>query len=217
MFQYLVVSLVIFSSSASANNNSIVIDDFENQTAVESSQANSIASENPTFQSIPSQITLSQLITLGEHVWNFIVNNRPSVQYQAISSSIVPSGITNWNELQGWQVPVTKVYEKQIKNFWGYVTRASLRYRITFVPGGSYNGKGKYLGEISLVPITLRGSIGQNVKLNANLSSPLNYGTDSDPIATTHLVVTWSKSGILSDYVDSAEYLISGTGEITEL
>ncbi|MBC7395856.1 MAG: hypothetical protein H7333_00310 [Bdellovibrionales bacterium] len=161
-------------------------------------------------------VDLDTFITLGGKVWDFIVNNKPTADYQIFKSSIVPSGITDWTQLQGWKRPVAKIYRVEFKNLRGAVA-GSFDYRITFVAGGSYNGKGKYLGEISFVPLNIKLNTDRSLMVRAELSTPLNFGSEQDPVAGAQMIVTWSSPTTLRYQMNSASLFIYGTGEIENL
>jgi hypothetical protein len=169
-----------------------------------------------TVRNAISQVTLGQIITLGGKIWDFIITNRPTATFQTLQSSIVPSGITNWTQLRGWQTPVSKVYRVTFQTIFGGEA-GSFDYRITFVPGGSYNGKGKFLGAISLMPMNIKLHTDRSLDMKATMSDPLNFGTELNPVAAAQLVVSWTSPTTTRYQMSSAEYFIYGTGEIQDL
>ena len=66
-------------------------------------------------------VSISDFVTLGTKVWDFIVNNKPNATYSNYKASVVPSGITSWTQLQGWSRPVSKVYRVEFTNSYGGV------------------------------------------------------------------------------------------------
>jgi hypothetical protein len=163
-----------------------------------------------------SQVTLSQLVTLGEKVWNYVIDNKPNAQFQTIKASIVPDGITDWTQLSGWTPPVVKVYHVQFKDALG-INSGSFDYRITFVPGGSYQARGKFLGEIEFTPMNIKLATGRSLNVTAELSAPLNFGTPTDPVAAAQLLVSWTTPTLTHYQMQSAEYFIYGSGDIQDL
>ncbi len=161
-------------------------------------------------------VDLDKLITLGSKVWDFVVNNKPNADYKIVKTSILPSGITSWTQLTGWKRPISKVYRVEFKDIFGHVA-GSFDYRITYVAGGGYNGKGKFLGEISFVPMNIKLRTDRSLTVRAELSDPLNYGTEEDPVAAAQMIVTWSSPTTPRFQMNSAEFFIYGTGEIDNL
>jgi hypothetical protein len=168
------------------------------------------------LQGQSSSVSIDQIITLGEKIWDFIVTNRPTAQFQTIQSSIVPRGISNWTQLRGWQHPVSKVYRVAFQNVFGG-NAGSFDYRITFVPGGSYKGKGKFLGQISFVPMNILLHTDRSLDVKAQLSEPLNFGTETNPVAAAEIDVSWTSPTTTRYQMNSASYFIYGTGEIQDL
>jgi hypothetical protein len=161
-------------------------------------------------------VALSDLVTLGTKVWDFIVNNKPNATYSSYKASVVPSGITSWTQLQGWSKPVSKVYRVEFTNIYGGVA-GSFDYRITFVYGGSYKGKGKYIGQISFVPANIRLGTDRSLNVKAELLDPLNFGTEENPVAGAELEISWSSPTTPRYQMSSVDLFLYGTGEIQNL
>ena len=182
-------------------------------TAKRGSLAAKICTVNNTVSGVA--VTIDQLITLGQRVWQFVIDNKPNATFQILNSSIVPEGISSWTQLTRWQHPVTKVYRVEFKNALG-MTGSSFDYRIVFVPGGTYKGKGKFLGNISFVPMNIQLHTGRSLDVKAELSTPLNYGTETDPVAAVQLMVSWSTPTFTGYQMHSAQYFIYGDGQIQD-
>jgi hypothetical protein len=162
------------------------------------------------------RVTLSDIITIGQKVWDFVVSNKPNTTYQSLKAAVVPSGITSWTQLRGWSKPVSKVYRVEFTNMFGQ-TAGSFDYRINFVYGGSYQGKGKYIGQISFVPAAVRLGTDRTLDVKAELLDPLNFGTEEDPIAGVELQISWSSPTTTRYQLNSVEFFMYGTGEIQDM
>ena len=90
-------------------------------------------------------------------------------------------------------------------------------YRITYFFGGSYQGKGKFLGQISVVPTNIHLKTDRTLKMKVELASVINFGSESDPVAGAQIIINWSSPTTTRYEMYSAEYLIYGTGEIQDL
>jgi hypothetical protein len=162
------------------------------------------------------KVNLGDLVTLGTKIWDFVVNNKPTTTYQTLKASVVPAGITNWTQLRGWQKPVSKVYRVEFTNIYGAVA-GSFDYRITFVYGGSYMGKGKFIGQLSFVPAAVKLHTDRSLDIKAELLEPLNFGTEDDPVAGAQLQITWSSPTTTRYSMSSVDLFLYGTGEIQNL
>ena len=170
----------------------------------------------PNSTTNPNGINLGQIIALGEKVWDFIISNKPNAEYDVFKTSAVPEGITNWAQLKKWSKPISKVYRVEFTNLFGQ-SSGGFDYRITYFYGGSYQGKGKFLGQISVVPTNIHLKTNRTLKMNVELASIINFGSEEDPVAGAQIIVTWSSPTTTRYEMKSAEYLIYGTGEIEDL
>lgn len=164
----------------------------------------------------PNQVTIQDFITLGSKVWDFVINNKPNATYAPYRASVVPSGITHWTQLRGWSKPVSKVYRVAFQNMFGMAS-GSFDYRITFIYGGNYQGKGKYIGQISVVPANVRLATDRSLDVKVEILEPLNFGTEENPVAGVTLQVSWSSPTTVRYQMNSAELFLYGTGEIQNL
>lgn len=159
---------------------------------------------------------LSTIINLGTKVWEFIVANKPTAEYKTLRASVLPAGATSWSQLKGWSKPKAKVYRVEFKNLLGK-SAGGFEYRIVFIHGGSHEGKGKFIGQISFAPMNINLKTDRSLKLQAELLEPLNFGTDEDPIAGAQLLITWSSPTTMRYSMNSIEYFLYGTGEIEDI
>ena len=159
---------------------------------------------------------LGIIVSLGERIWDFILTNKPNADYQTFKTSVVPEGITSWTQLTQWSKPVVKVYRVEFTNMFGK-SAGGFDYRITYFHSGTYRGKGKFIGQISVAPTNVHLKTGRSLKMRAELESTLNFGTEMDPVAGAGILVTWSTPTTTSYEMESSEFMIYGTGEITDL
>lgn len=164
----------------------------------------------------PNQVTLQDFITLGSKVWDFIINNKPNATYAPYRASVVPNGITHWTQLRGWSRPVSRVYRVAFQNMFGMAS-GSFDYRITFIYGGNYMGKGKYIGQISVIPANIKLATDRSLDVKVEILEPLNYGTEENPMAGVTLQVSWFSPTTVRYQMNSAELFLFGNGEIQNL
>ncbi len=164
----------------------------------------------------PNKINLGQIIALGGKIWDFIITNKPNAEFDVFKTSAVPTGITSWAQLQKWSKPVSKVYRVEFTNIYGG-SAGGFDYRITYFYGGSFKGKGKFLGQISVVPTNIHLKTDRTLKMKVELASIINFGSEEDPVAGAQVIITWSSPTTTRYEMYSAEYLIYGTGELEDL
>ncbi|MBS1958060.1 MAG: hypothetical protein JST80_01180 [Bdellovibrionales bacterium] len=171
---------------------------------------------NPGYGSGGGNFNLGTLLTFGQKVLDFILNNKPNAEYKTLRAAVLPEGMTNWSQLKGWAKPVAKVYKVEFKNLLGK-SAGGFEYRIVFIHGGSYQGKGKFIGQISFAPMNVNLKTDRTLKLQAELLDPLNFGSEDDPIAGVQLLITWSSPTTMRYNMNSIEYFMYGTGEIEDI
>lgn len=159
---------------------------------------------------------LSHLITLGGKIWDFVLSAKPTATYQSIRSSVVPAGVQSWTQLTGWSRPVSKVYHVEFKTILGK-SAGGFDYRITFLYGGNTKGRGKFLGQISFAPVNIKLHTDRSIDIKAEMSEPLNYGTEKNPVAAIQLQVIWASPTTTRYQMNSAEYFIYGNGDFQDL
>lgn len=171
----------------------------------------------PDTGSAIGKIDIGQIITLGEKVWDFVVNNKATADYKTLKANVVPSGVTSWTQLRWQKDKVTaKVYRVEFTNILGG-SGGSFDYRISFIYGGSYQGKGKFIGQIAVAPTNINLHTDRSLTFRAELLDALNFGTEEDPVAGAQLQITWSTPTTTRYQMKSAEYFLYGDGEVQDL
>jgi len=89
--------------------------------------------------------------------------------------------------------------------------------RILFTPGGSYDGKGKYLTQVTVVPANLQVQAGYTFNMNATIPTVLNAGTKADPIGAAEILLKWNVRTVMSHIDQSGSYYVRGDGKFVDL
>ena len=162
------------------------------------------------------KIDISKIVAIGEKVWDFVVNNKPTADYKTLKANVIPEGM-KWTQL-AWQKDkvVSKVYHVEFKNVVGGVG-GSFDYRISFIYGGSYKGKGKFIGQIAVAPTNIQLKTDRSITFRAEILDALNFGTEEDPVAGVQLLITWSSPTTTRYEMKSVEYFLYADGEVQDL
>ena len=176
----------------------------------------SAAFEPNTIGIVEAGVYLDQLILIGQKIVQIIKAGQSVVNIKRDVVSVVPTGISDWSQLGGWQVPVTKVLQVQVENLYGW-TMIDLRLKVSAMYGGSYNGAGKYLANVIMVPSTVVTQWGYNLDLWTENRTPVNMGTSANPIAGLGFDVRYKIKTLISELNGSQDYFITGEGKIHEL
>lgn len=161
------------------------------------------------------EVSLDQIIVIGKQLWAFIVENQPVLNLKTDIAHLLPEGINAWNSLSDWNAPKSYIYKVEYKNGYG-IKVVEMKYNVLFTPGGSYNGKGQYLANVTILP-RIDVSWGYTVDAAVNIHQALNAGTAEDPIAMGLMDVSWKISTVMKKSLDNRAYAVRGDGEFQDL
>jgi len=157
---------------------------------------------------------LSQIFTLGQKAWEIVQANKPVVNVgQSPMLSALPFNNGCWMDLVGWQQPKVQTYEVAYKNAFGMEV-VQFRFRVQFNYGGSVNGAGKFLANVTVVPDTVNVTWGYTFSANVTGEQALNLGTAAQPLAGLGLTVNWSVKTVMKESDNSFHFFVEGDGTV---
>ncbi|HBB66878.1 MAG: hypothetical protein A2X28_10230 [Elusimicrobia bacterium GWA2_56_46] len=165
-----------------------------------------------------SLVVIDQIINIASKVWNIIQQNAPVVNINTQYAAAVPQGITSWNQLSEWKKPKSYIYGFRAKNLYG-MSVVDVKYKVIFTPGGKYQGKGRYLTGVTVVPTKVNVSWGYRFSLAAQVpdSTVINEGSGEDPLASLQLKTAWRISTAIKSFDGASVYYIRGDGGFEEI
>jgi len=158
-------------------------------------------------------VAIDQIVNIGSKVWNMVVANKPVLEVKNNPAVALPMGVKRASELSGWSRPKSYVMSFYFENLFG-IDVIRVRYRVTYVYGGSYQWRGKYLAAVYAIPESVDVFWGFSFKMRAQVpdATVVNVGTSENPIAALQLNVSWSASSILKEVYGTDVYYIQGDG-----
>lgn len=141
-------------------------------------------------------VIIDQIINLGEKIWTIIEKNHPVVNINYQYANALPQGVKNSSELEGFSDLVFRSYRMYGKNLFG-ITVYDVTYTLVHRYGGSYNGKGRYLENVTVLPHNVEVAWGYTVTLNVNSVSVLNVGTKENPIGAVTMGLDFNVHTVL--------------------
>lgn len=166
--------------------------------------------------STASGLPIDEIIAVGKLIWNIIEKNQPKVDTKANRLSVIPKLAADWTDLERWSNPESRVFKISYKNGFGSeVVRFS--FRVVYLFGGRFNGKGKYLGNVSVIPMDTYVAWGYTLNSRAEFPIVVNVGTLADPVAAAQLDITWEVETVMKKSRESASYFVRGDGQIIDL
>jgi hypothetical protein len=157
------------------------------------------------------EVILDQLIRIGQKIYKIVDAGKPVYNSTVHRTDVVPKGITEWQQLTGWQTPVSKSYEWSLKNLYG-MNVITLRYRILFTPGGRYENRGEYLQNVTIIPEYVYVAWGYSLDAVASIPSITNAGSTTNPVAGAELLIDATVKTPLNTARMSASYYVRGDG-----
>lgn len=166
-------------------------------------------------------MVVGEVIAVGEKIWPIVEKGRPVVSAQFSNLSALPRfedtlSFPELYEMAGWVSPGAATYKVSFKNYLGMEV-VLFRYTVTFQPGGSYLGVGRYLTNVKVYANELKVAWGYNVEASTSLVGLTNKGSKEDPIASMVLQVNYNVKTVFSESHNSSSYYVAGDGTFKEL
>lgn len=150
------------------------------------------------------------MVTIGEKLIEIIKAGQSVVNIKRDVVSVVPAGVQSWEQLSGWKVPMTKVFEVKATNGWG-TDVVKMRLKISAMNNGAY------LANVLIVPSELVVQWGFNVDVWSENRPPVNVGTASVPVAGLGFDIRYKIKSLMSEKNGTQDYFVTGNGELVEL
>lgn len=157
------------------------------------------------------------MVALGEAIYELVKKGKPSNVTEYAPISVVPRDpvtkeIADIFDLEGFSMPVEKSYVAKIKNGLGKEV-VTFSYKVLYSYGGSYNGTGKYLTSVIIVPQSVKTTFGWDFNATMKLSGMMNHGTKADPVAGVMLTIKYQMNSWSAAFERNDTVHITGRGE----
>jgi hypothetical protein len=158
-------------------------------------------------------VIVDKIINIGKKIWAIVDAGRPVVNIKVDTANALPAGVKCWDELEGWQAPISKLYKASYKNGFNS-TVVSYAFRVGFISGGSYKGQGKYITLASVQPADVHVSWGFRLDAQATVPMVFNQGTKADPLAGMQLAMNWQVKSPLTEIQRAENFFINAVGTL---
>jgi hypothetical protein len=159
------------------------------------------------------------LVALGEDIYRLVIKGKPSNMTSYAPLSVVPrinGAPVDILETESWSTPVKKTYQVIYENLYG-IAVVTYRYSIFYSYNGSFNGSGKYLTSVQIVPEYVRTLFGFDFSATMKLGGIVNMGSKSHPIAGATIIMEYTVSSILVSQQVSDSFFVNGKGQFKKL
>ena len=93
-------------------------------------------------------------------------------------------------DLENWEGPASKDYTLHYANKKNKKV-VEFTFRVIYTYGGSYQGHGKFLNNVTITPTSIKLASGYHFTFDLNTLEPINIGTKTDPIAGIQMELRW--------------------------
>jgi hypothetical protein len=164
-------------------------------------------------------MVVDKLIALGEKIWKIVEMGKPVVTTNLTPISVLPRTSdpeAAFYAMENWAAPMVKRYSVAFKNGFGSKV-VDFTFYVIYQYGGSYEGKGKYLTGVQIVPENLGVSWGFKFDAQTTLLAISNRGSRIDPVAGATFTLTYKTTSPFKDITGSATFHVSGDGSMIAL
>jgi hypothetical protein len=154
-------------------------------------------------------VDLDTIVNLGETVWTIIQDNRPVVDASYEFANALPSGVADAGELEGFSDLQMTSYRVWGENVFG-MQLYSVTYTLVHQYGGSYDGRGRYLATVAVVPSQIEAAWSFNVNMSVSKVSATNVGSRTAPVGSVVMDLTLKISSLLSSYQETTLFQFRG-------
>jgi hypothetical protein len=155
------------------------------------------------------------LVALGEDVYNLVIKGKPNINTDYAPISVVPringQPASILEETENWKMPVSHTYEVSYENGFS-MDVVTFRYTVIYSYGGSYNGKGKYLTAVQIIPEQVSVMFGYDFRATMKLGGIVNHGTRENPIAGATLLLEHEVKTIVKANLETYAFQVVGNG-----
>lgn len=159
---------------------------------------------------------LQEILTIGEKIWQIVKDNQPTVNFTSHSASAIPAAAVCAFNLTGWSIPYSRTYKLSYENLWGSSV-VDFTFKVIFSYGGNFNGRGAYLANVTVHPVHVNASWGQNFDASVVIANAINVGSSDSPVAGMEVAIDWTVKNVFNNIKSRRIYFVDGHGNLTEL
>lgn len=158
------------------------------------------------------------MVALGEAIYEIVKKGRPTNVTEYAPISVVPRDPMSKEyidpfDMEGFSFPVEKSYVASIKDKTGKEA-VKFNYKVIYSYGGSYNGTGKWLTNVIIVPGSVTTRYGWDFNATMKLSGIMNHGSKADPVAGVMVTIKYQMNTWSAAYERNDTIHLTGRGEL---
>lgn len=158
------------------------------------------------------------MVALGEAIYELVRKGKPSNMTEYAPISVVPRDPMTKEyldpfELEGFSMPVERNFISRVKNGTGKEV-VKFAYKVIYSYGGSYNGAGRYLTNVLIVPSSVVTRFGWEFNASMRLSGIMNHGSRANPIAGVMVTIKYQMNSWSTAFERNDTIHITGNGQL---
>jgi hypothetical protein len=158
------------------------------------------------------------IVALGEAVYDIVKKGKPTNTTTYVAISVVPKDPTTKEvvspfELEGFSTPTVRNFSASVKTTTGREV-VKFDYQVLYSYGGSYNGKGKYLTGVMIVPKSIETSWAWEFNATMKLDAIMNHGSKDEPVAGALVTIKYQVNGWTKSVERNDSIHLTGNGEL---
>ncbi len=169
--------------------------------------------------------TAKDVVALGEAIYALVEKGRPKVTTEYAPISILPRDASNPStdpairnavdpfDMEGFSFPQEKMITAKVKTPGGKEA-VTFQYKVIYSYGGSYNGTGKYLTGINIIPASVKVAHGWSFSSSMKLTGMMNHGTRQDPVVGAMITIKYSMNSTTQAFERNDTIYIRGDGSM---
>jgi len=132
---------------------------------------------------LTSFVDISGIVNLGKLFFDVIRRNQPVINVRYDYANALPKGVSDASMMGNFSNLQVRSFRAFAKNIYG-MTLYDVMYSVVHQYWGSYQGKGKYLHTVTVLPHTIRAVTGYTVDMTVGEVAAINAGTAEEPVAS---------------------------------
>lgn len=163
----------------------------------------------PTQRADGDEVDPTVIINLGKEIWKIIQDNKPVVNIKYDYADALPKGVSGPFELHGFSDLQHESYRMYGTNGFG-VTVYDVVFTLVHQYNGQYDGKGRYLSTVTVLPSKVDVLWGYTVNFEVAKVATTNVGTREGPVASIAMEMKFRVSTVIKDHSSSTIYQFRG-------
>jgi hypothetical protein len=160
----------------------------------------------------PGSVGVGDIVNALRWFWDLIKENEPVVNVkEPPHAEALPKEAERWDVLERWQGPRAFAYPLKIRNLMGMPV-VQLVHEVQYFWGGTFDGKGRYLKNVTVETKFVKVWPGYTVDAGARILQVVNFATRGDPLAGLQLTVAQTIRTKLSHMTVGKTFVVRGDG-----